>query len=285
MPTVNNVQSHGVHAAIARASAATGVDFDYLLAQARLESGLDPDARAPTSSAAGLYQFIDGTWLDTVDRHGASHGLGWADAAITRAGGRAVVDPALRDEVMALRRDPDAAALMAAELARDNAAALRGVLGREPDATELYLAHFLGAGGAGEFLSALAADPGQNAAALFPRAAAANRSIFHDGARARSVGEVMAVMRGKVAGAMNGAPGGGAAPAGSPAPWGRPAPGRHGPPGWVSAAGDQPAARPSMAETLRATFGAGTGSGPDRLPGTAAQRVDAAYARFRSFGL
>jgi hypothetical protein len=223
VPTVNNVQSHGVHAAIARASAATGVDFDYLLAQARLESGLDPEARAPSSSAAGLYQFIDGTWLDTVDRHGASHGLGWADAAITRAGGRAVVDPALREEVMALRRDPDAAALMAAELARDNAAALRGVLGREPDATELYLAHFLGAGGAGEFLSALAVDPGQNAAALFPRAAAANRSIFHDGAGARSVGEVMAVMRGKVAGAMNGAPGAGAAPAGSPAPWGRPA--------------------------------------------------------------
>lgn len=286
MPTVNNVQSHGVHAAIARASAATGVDFDYLLAQARLESGLDPEARARSSSAAGLYQFIDGTWLDTVDRHGASHGLGWADAAITRADGRAVVDPALRAQVMALRHDPDAAALMAAELARDNAGALRGVLGREPDATELYLAHFLGADGAGRFLSALAADPAQNAAALFPRAAAANRSIFHAGGSARSVGEVMAVMRGKVAGAMNGAPGGGAAPAGAPARHGSPG---WGSPGWISAAADQPAARPSMAETLRATFGAGAGAGagggPDRLPGAAARRVDAAYARFRSFGL
>ena len=285
MPTVNNVQSHGVHAAIARASAATGVDFDYLLAQARLESGLDPEAKAASSSAAGLYQFIDGTWLDTVDRHGASHGLGWADAAITRADGRAVVDPALRAEVMALRHDPDAAALMAAELARDNAGALRGVLGREPDATELYLAHFLGADGAGRFLSALAADPAQNAAALFPRAAAANRSIFHAGGSARSVGEVMAVMRGKVAGAMNGAP---SPSAGSPVPWAQP-PARSGSPGWISAAADQPAARPSMAETLRATFGAGAGAGagggPDRLPGAAARRVDAAYARFRSFGL
>ncbi|MBC7158880.1 MAG: lytic transglycosylase domain-containing protein [Porphyrobacter sp.] len=273
-----------MHAAIARASAATGVDFDYLLAQARLESGLDPEARAPSSSAAGLYQFIDGTWLDTVDRHGASHGLGWADAAITRADGRAVVDPALRAEVMALRHDPDAAALMAAELARDNAGALRGVLGREPDATELYLAHFLGADGAGRFLSALAADPAQNAAALFPRAAAANRSIFHAGGSARSVGEVMAVMRGKVAGAINGAPGAGAAAAGSAALWAQP-PARSGSPGWISAAADQPAARPSMAETLRATFGAGSGAGPDRLPGAAARRVDAAYARFRSFGL
>ena len=50
-----------VRGAIARASESTGVDFDYLLAQARLESGLNPDAKARSSSATGLYQFIDST--------------------------------------------------------------------------------------------------------------------------------------------------------------------------------------------------------------------------------
>jgi len=279
VPVVNAVQTSGVHAAIERASAATGVDFDYLLAQARLESGLNPDARARTSSAAGLYQFIDGTWLDTVDRHGSAHGLAWADEAITRQGGRAVVgDPAMRAQIMALRHDPDAAALMAAELARDNAAALQGVLGREPDAAELYLAHFLGAGGAGEFLSALQSDPGQTAAALFPRPASANRAIFFEGGRARSVGEVMEVMRGKVAGAMEG--GAGVAPSSFGGAF-QQAASRFGAPAWASAAGDPPAAaRPSMAQTLRATFGAG-----DTIPGAGGRRIDEAYAKFRSFGL
>ena len=277
VPSVNAVPATGVHAAIARASAATGVDFDYLLAQARLESGLNPQAKARTSSAAGLYQFIDRTWLDTVDRHGSAHGLGWADAAITQQGGRAVVDPAMRHQVMTLRHDPDAAALMAAELARDNAGALRGVLGREPDATELYLAHFLGSGGANQFLSALQADPGQSAAALFPQPAAANRPIFYERGRARSLGEVMEVMRGKVNGAMQG---GSAAPAFTQS---FQFAGSFAPPALASEAGEPPAARPSMADTLRSTFGAG--SRAERLPGAAAQRVDAAYAKFRSFGL
>ena len=64
-------RSADVRTAIARASEKTGVDFDYLLAQARLESGLDPDAKARTSSATGLYQFIDSTWLHTMDRYGS----------------------------------------------------------------------------------------------------------------------------------------------------------------------------------------------------------------------
>jgi soluble lytic murein transglycosylase-like protein len=67
---------------IARAANRTGVNFDYLLAQAKIESGLNPQARAGTSSAAGLYQFTRSTWLQTLEQHGAEHGLGWAGAAI-----------------------------------------------------------------------------------------------------------------------------------------------------------------------------------------------------------
>ena len=64
-----------VRTAIARAAAATHVDFGYLLGQARLESGLDPQARARTSSATGLYQFTRSAWLDALARHGADIGL------------------------------------------------------------------------------------------------------------------------------------------------------------------------------------------------------------------
>lgn len=180
------------------------MDFQYLVAQAKLESSLDPKAHAATSSAAGLYQFTSGTWLDTLGRHGASHGMAWVQDAI--ASGR-MSDPGTRAQVMGLRYDADASALMAAELASDNRDQLTTQLGREPDATELYIAHFLGAAGAGQFLSALATDPGQSAAALLPKAAAANRGIFYAGGAPRSVGGVMELMRAKVSGAMEGAGG------------------------------------------------------------------------------
>jgi len=102
--------------AIAEAAQATGIDFNYLLAQAQLESGLNPNARSGSSSASGLYQFLGGTWLDTLKKHGAEHGLGWAAEAAS--------DPSRRAEVMALRYDPQVSALMAAELAGDNREAL-----------------------------------------------------------------------------------------------------------------------------------------------------------------
>lgn len=184
-----------VHAAIANAANATGVDFGYLLAQARLESGLDPRARARTSSAAGLYQFTGQTWLKTLARHGADHGLDWAGDAVDDAAG----NPALRSQLLALRHDPQLSALMAGDLANDNRAALATTLGRDPDNAELYLAHFLGADGASRFLAGLAGNPEASAAALLPKAAAANRTIFYDrSGAARSLGAVMALLRSRL---------------------------------------------------------------------------------------
>lgn len=276
VPSLGTVgeRSAQVRAAIVRAAEATGVEFDYLLAQAKIESSLDPAARAPTSSAAGLYQFTGGTWLATLDRHGASHVLGWAGAAID--GGR-VSDPALRAQIMALRFDPSASALMAAELANDNRTELETALGRTPDSAELYLAHFLGAEGAKTFLGALSADPGQSAAGLMPKAAAANRTIFFDRAGApRSLGGVMELIRGKVASAMEG--GSFAASSDLPITPGQPPVG--GPLAHeFRAAALPPQATPrlSMAETLRATFGA---SGP-AVPAS----VRSAYGKLAAFGL
>jgi len=258
-----------VRSAIARAAQATGVDFAYLLGEARLESSLDPAAKAGTSSASGLYQFTGSTWLQMLDRHGAEHGMGWAGDAIS--GGK-VTDPALRGTIMGLRFDPDAAALMAGELANDNRMALTGALGREPDAGELYLAHFLGADGASRFLSALVADPAQSAATMFPAAASANRAIFYDGAGApRSLGGVMDLMHGKMAAAMQGVVSGQ-----DLGEWAAAAP----PAGFalMTTGAPQDAPRPSMAETLAATFG----SGPDSM---VPPHVRAAYGKLQAFGL
>ncbi|MFT4025196.1 MAG: transglycosylase SLT domain-containing protein [Novosphingobium sp.] len=270
-----------MRAAIARASQRTGVDFDYLLAQAKIESSLNPQAKAGTSSAAGLYQFTNSTWLQTLDRHGEAHGLDWAAGAIE--GGRA--DPAMRAQIMAMRYDPNASALMAAELANDNKQVLMGVLGREPDGAELYMAHFLGADGASKFLSALQSDPTQSAAAILPKAAAANRGIFYDAGGPRSVAGVMELMRGKVNGAMNGA---GPIPAASPYAPGQiaaGAPPRGGPIQQefeaLAARASTASSRTSMADTLRSTFNAG-GTAPQ---GGAPDFVRNAYAKLQAFNL
>ena len=184
-----------VLAAVQDASARTGIDFDYLVDVARVESRFNPSAQAPTSSARGLFQFTRQTWLATLQRHGAAHGLGWAAEAIDRdASGRlSIADPALRTQILALRDDPSAASSMAAALTADNRAALESRFGRVMEPVDLYLAHFLGSSGAARFLSAWEANPDQAGAAMLPEAAAANRSIFYaaDGSM-RSLGEIRA---------------------------------------------------------------------------------------------
>jgi len=166
---------------IQQASANTGVDFSFLMAQAAKESGFNPDAKAKTSSASGLYQFVEQTWLSVVRKHGAEYGLGDMASKIRIAedGKLVVADRALRKEILDLRRDPEIAAAMAAEHAADNEQRLDAKLDREVTPVDLYLAHFLGLKGAVNFLRAMEADPDQSAAAISPRAAAANKSIFY----------------------------------------------------------------------------------------------------------
>ena len=182
-----------VQTAIAAASAKTGIDFNYLLGQAQVESGMRPGARAATSSARGLYQFVEQSWLSVVKKHGAEHGLGWAADAIEGAGhGRlGVSDPATRRAILELRNDPQYASLMAAEHAADNKGQIEEMLGRPATGTDLYMAHFLGMGGAKRFLRALEASPDRSAAAMFPAAAHANRSVFYGAnGQPRSISEV-----------------------------------------------------------------------------------------------
>lgn len=174
------VAQDAVRAAIRRAADATGVNFSLLVETARRESALNPNAQAGTSSATGLFQFIESTWLDMVRRHGPSHGLG-AQAAQLRQG----ADAETRREILALRRDPELSARMAGELARENAAALQSHLGRAPSAGELYAAHVMGPAGARRLIDA-AERGAPDAAAIFPREAAANRGLFYANGAPRS---------------------------------------------------------------------------------------------------
>jgi hypothetical protein len=192
--------------AIKQAANTTGTSFEYLLATAKMESNFNPKASASTSSARGLYQFIDQTWLGTVKEAGAQLGYGKFADAITKSpsGSYSVSDPAARSAIMKLRDDPDAASSMAAVLTQSNSFRLTGRIGRRPTDGELYIAHFMGVGGAAKLISNAEDNPNASAARLFPNAAAANRSIFFDrSGRARGVAEVYSVLSSRYASAAN----------------------------------------------------------------------------------
>ncbi len=186
--------SDRIEQAFAAASSTTGTSFDYLVKTARRESAMNPAARAPTSSATGLFQFIESTWLETMKLSGPALGLGHhADRIVVGADGRyRVPDPEARREILDLRKDPDIASVMAGALTRRNAAYLADRLGRSPSEGELYIAHFLGAAGAASLIALAGATPAAAAADHFPRQAAANRSIFYEGGRPLSVAAVYA---------------------------------------------------------------------------------------------
>lgn len=178
-----------VYKAVEQASARSGVSFAYLMTKAQTESSFNPEAQAKTSSASGLYQFIERTWLDMVDKHGAEYGLGkYADAITRKQDGTPVVaNKALRQEILALRKDPEISAYMAAEYASENKAYLEKQLGRTATDTDLYMAHFLGAGGAAKFLKAMDRNGNQAAAAVMPAAANANRNVFYSASSGRAL--------------------------------------------------------------------------------------------------
>ena len=195
-----------VAGAIKQVSNQTGVSFEYMLTTAKMESDFDPSAGATTSSAHGLYQFIDQTWLGTVKEAGTQLGYGNYSDAITRtsSGTYTVDDPFMKRSIMKLRDDPEAASSMAAALTQSNSFKLTGLLGRRPSDSELYMAHFMGVGGAAKLIANAEDNPQAVGARLFPNAASANRSIFYakDG-RARSVSEVYSVLNARYASASN----------------------------------------------------------------------------------
>jgi len=193
MALVSSVEAPaGISSAIKRASKATGTDFRYLLTTAARESNFKPNAKAKTSSAAGLFQFIENTWLKTVKEEGGRFGLEKYSPHIyrTESGRYYVPDREMRSEILKLRHDANISAMMAGAFTQQNAEFVESKLGREATKGELYIAHFLGAGGATKLISTAEETPSARADKIFPKAAQANRGIFYSHGRPRSVGQV-----------------------------------------------------------------------------------------------
>ncbi|MCJ2096943.1 MULTISPECIES: transglycosylase SLT domain-containing protein [unclassified Methylobacterium] len=165
---------------IVRAAQAVQTDPVLLMAVADKESSFVTAVQAKTSSATGLYQFIERTWLGVVRDFGPRYGLAKEAALVTAdANDRPVItDAADRARVLELRRDPYLSALMAGEMLKRDAGRIAQRIGRDLTLGEVYLAHFLGVEDAGEFLANVVNKPAAAAAGLLPGPARANRSIF-----------------------------------------------------------------------------------------------------------
>ncbi len=186
-----------IELAFQSASTSTGTSFDYLVKTAARESSFNPAAKAKTSSATGLFQFIESTWLETLKEAGPKHGLEKFSDEIQRSksGKYFVSDPQMRREILELRKDPEISSIMAGALTQKNAQHLERRIGREPTDGELYMAHFLGANGAGKLIDATAANPDMRADRIFAPQARANKPIFYDrSGKARSMQEVYEVI-------------------------------------------------------------------------------------------
>jgi hypothetical protein len=195
-----NPANPAVTGAIRHAAKVTGANFQYLLATAQVESNFNPNAGASTSSARGLFQFIEQTWLATLKEQGPALGYGRYANAIGRnaSGDYVVANPRAYSAIMNLRSDPTANAVMAGAFTRDNTEKLTNALGRKPSEGELYIAHFLGPTGASRLIELATESPRTRAASVFPQAAAANRSIFYGrGGEARSAADVYRTLIGR----------------------------------------------------------------------------------------
>ncbi len=182
-----------VLSAIRQASAETGSNFDYLVNTAMRESSLQCDAKSKTSSACGLFQFVDQTWLGLMKRHGAEHGLSGLSDAISQdsSGHYSVASGDTKQAILALRQDPKVSSLMAGEAANESQDQLTTAFGHKASSGDLYLAHFLGTGGAKKLIAAKQTDPSAQADQLFPQAASANRTLFyHTDGTPKTVSEI-----------------------------------------------------------------------------------------------
>jgi hypothetical protein len=164
---------------ILRAAEVTGVDPAYMMALADKESSFIADNKAATSSAEGLFQFIEKTWLEMIRDFGPKYGMEFAAASVETANGQvAIPSDQTREWVLSLRRNPYLSAVMAAEMLKRDKAKIERRIGRSLERSELYLMHFLGAESAGKLLELVSGKPKQSAPKVFPAAAKANRTLF-----------------------------------------------------------------------------------------------------------
>jgi len=166
-PVNNDIQS--VKQTVVDAAKLVGVDPDIAVSTVAVESGFKPHAQAKTSSAKGLYQFINSTWKETVLKHGSKHGMDLNNADPLNA----------KDN-----------AIMGAHFIKDIGTTLNKKTGQDVGPTETYLGHFLGPGGGSSFLRNMEKNPNAPAAEVMPKAANANKPIFYNGNQPKSFTQI-----------------------------------------------------------------------------------------------
>ncbi len=217
--------------AVRHASKVAGVDFGYMMQLANAESGFDAGISASTSSATGLFQFIDKSWLTTLYKTGGKYGLtDIANNIIVQRNHEGVItaanikNPFIEKYVIGLKTDPRVMALMGAEFARENLDNLQAALpSRNITRTDQYLAHFLGDGQAVEFIVKLNREPAAAAKTIFPKAAVANKGVFYKHGRVpRTLMEVYDLFKNKFSSTFFDTPAAPVPPANIPLPPPRP---------------------------------------------------------------
>jgi Transglycosylase SLT domain len=177
---------------VVQAANKTEMDPALLMAIADKESNFSTTAKARTSSASGLFQFVERTWMQAIKIFGHRHGQGSAADAIAAAEERGAAQN--KAQILKLRNDPYLSAALAAEMLKKDGAKIAEKIGRPLTAGETYLIHFLGPDDTERFMRAMVESPQMSAAALLPRPARANRPIFYEAAgrrmKERTVAEV-----------------------------------------------------------------------------------------------
>ncbi|MDB5371942.1 MAG: hypothetical protein JWP04_584, partial [Belnapia sp.] len=201
-----------VAAALATATRLTGTEPAVLRAIAWQESRFSGRARNRASSATGLMQFTETTWLEVVRDYGPRHGLASAAALLRtdpKTGAIATRRPKDLRHILALRFDPRLSAIMAGERLAAERAALQAMLGRTAGPTELYVTHLLGPAGARRFLAEFDRMPNRAVAEVVGAdSLAANPGVFLDRGSGRrlSLAEVHAGVGRMLADRMPGTP-------------------------------------------------------------------------------
>lgn len=146
---------------------------DLLQRIAQAESGGNPNAKNPNSTASGTYQFTNDTWNSSVQRWGKELGVSVKD-----------------------KNNPQAQEAMMNKLVESNKEYIAKQLGIQPDDGQIYLAHFMGAPAAVKLMKNY--GTGASAAQLFPKAAKANQKIFFKNGKPRSIEEVYQIVTSKI---------------------------------------------------------------------------------------